>query len=474
MAVLSLCLFTGPSHAGVDPSQVVVLYNEADPSSLMIAEHYAQVHPGVKLHGLSGVTSAEEVSQGYYLNTIRPQVLAGIDSDTQMIVTTKGLPLRIRNNMPNPGRYSGWRGAYFNMDIPNDWWRPFSSLESELTRVDTIRSAEMMGDQSYHLSGSVFGFDTFHHAANPYYNRDVPFDRADPVNEGIRLTARLDGFTTKDVITSINRAQLSTLMPGGQVVVVDDDPTAPGTYADNMEQLAFETLAPSEIDPVYDNTGLDITGVDRPVIGYVSHGSQSGTRHDIDELRINLAPGAVMHTWESYNAYSFEVGGHRAGQWLAAEWLAEGGTAALGHVEEPRASADAVANEAILFDRLLQGYTLAEAAWAATVQLSFVNTVVGDPLMRFQPWVPGDANLDRVVDLTDLDAVLVNWNQPAEAYDTYSGEFTGDGFVGLKDLELILYVMRHGASPNTPPINLPEPTTAGGLLLSLPWALRRR
>ena len=41
--------------------------------------------------------------------------------------------------------------------------------------------------------------------------------------------------------------------------------------------------------------------------------------------------------------------------------------------------------------------TFVEAAWRATRQLSYMNTVVGDPLMRLQAWLPGDANLDGAV-----------------------------------------------------------------------------
>jgi hypothetical protein len=38
----------------------LVLYNTASPDGLEIAQYYAQVHPGVKLLGLNGVTTAEE------------------------------------------------------------------------------------------------------------------------------------------------------------------------------------------------------------------------------------------------------------------------------------------------------------------------------------------------------------------------------------------------------------------------------
>jgi uncharacterized protein (TIGR03790 family) len=463
--------------AALDPSSVVVLYSDSHPDSLEIANHYAQVHPGVRLLGLSGVSTQEQITHDHYLDVIRPQVLAGIDDGTELIVTTKGLPLRILNTTPNPGTYDGWRGSDFGMSIPHDWWKPYSSLESELTRVDRIDSAEQMGDQGFLFStASPFNYDSFHQAANPYFGRWTGFDRSDPANEGIRLTARLDGFTVNDVIASIDRAQQSYLLPSANYVVVDDDPNAPGALADLMPELVADVLEPSQQGYLYDSGTAHITAADEPVLGYVSHGSQAAGPGYIQELDFNMLPGALMHTWESFNAYSFREGANRYGQGLAGDWLTMGGTAAIGTVEEPKASRSSVANEDILFDMLLQGYTLAEAAWSATNQLSFVNTVVGDPLMRWRDWVPGDTNLDGVVNIVDLNAVLGRWNKTATPYDLAAGEVTGDGFVGIQDLILVTTYWQSGTAEaeagQGDPVPAPRSVTVLALLAGL-MLLRR-
>jgi uncharacterized protein (TIGR03790 family) len=457
--------------AAIEPSSVVVLYNVNSTDGFEIASHYAKTHPGVRLLGLHNVSTSEEVTEDHYLDVIRPQVLAGIDAGTDVIVTTKGLPLRIANSVSNPGTYPGWRGELYNMSIPNDWWKPYSSLESELTRVDRIDSAEQMGDQSFLLSPAAFPFETYHQAANPYYAQRTAFDRSDPSIEGIRLTARLDGFNVSDVIASIDRAQQSYLMPGSQYVVVDDDPSTPGATSDRMPQLVNGVLIPAGHDYVYDTGTQDITTAPGSVIGYFSHGAQAAGPGYVDRLEFDLAPGAVFHTWESFNAYSFTEGNNHYGQGLAAEWLASGGTVAVGNVEEPKAARTSAADEDILFDMLLQGYTFAEAAWSATTQLSFVNTVVGDPLMTFRTWIPGDTNLDGDVSLLDLSIVLSNWNTWTHAYNIQVGELTGDGFVGLEDLNLLLELW----NTNSPPLmgtsqSVPDPGTAalvicGGLVL---------
>ncbi len=453
--------------AAVDPTSTVVLYNANSPDGLEIANYYAQVHPGVRLLGLTDVSLNEEVTEDHYLDVIRPQVLAGIDDSIDVIVTTKGLPLRIVNTVANPGTYPGWRGAGFGFSIPNDWWKPYSSLESELTRIDRIDSSEMMGDQSYLLSPSALPFTTFPHAANPYSNHDAAFDRTDPANEGMRLTARLDAFTVSDVLKSIDRAQQSYLRPGAPLIVVDDDPSAPAAKADLMQQLVEDVLIPAGQNYIYNTDAQDITTAPQDVIGYVSHGSFAAGTGYIERLDFELAPGAVFHTWESFNAYSFNEGQNRAGQGLIGEWLAHGGTAALGHVEEPKATVTSVANEDILFDMLLKGYTFAEAAWAATTQLSFVNTVVGDPLMTFRPWIPGDSNLDGEVNIEDLNAVLSHWNSYVQVFDIKYGDMTGDGFVGVSDLTTVLAYWNDGSAAQEGTANtLPEPVGAAAMFIS--------
>lgn len=465
-------LFFAQVTLAIDATNVLVLFNADSPDGAEVADYYAQTHPGVTLLGLNGVSTLEEVDQDHYLNVIRPQVLAGLTSDIDVIVTTKGLPLRIKNNVSNPGTYPGWRGEPFGVPILGDWWKNYSSLESELTRIDLIDSAEMMGDQAAFLSPPSFPFPTDHHASNPYFNATQAFDRDDPGVEGIRLAARLDGFTVSDVKGMIDRAQTAFTLPSQQLVVVDDDPTAPAATVDRMPQLAFNVLEPLGQTMVYDDTIADIVDAPLPVIGYVSHGAHAAGPGYIDNLRFDLANGAVFHTWESVNAFSFVEGNNKYGQGLVGEWIAAGGTAALGHVQEPTASAATVANEDIFWRRLLGGSTLAEAAWAATPQLSFVNTVIGDPLMTLRPWMPGDANLDGVVGISDMNIVLNYWNQ-ATLDGIAHGDLNLDGFVGINDLNILLTNWNANGWPS-PPVNVPEPVSVWCVLGGAAYLALRR
>ncbi len=473
LASVSTLFLCAPALA-LDPSEILVVYNEDSPDGIEIANYYAQIHPEVQLLGLQGVSTNEQVSQDHYLNVIRPQILAGLSPTVETIVTTKGLPLRIENTLPNPVSYPGWRGTPFGVPILDDWWAPYSSLESELTRIDLIDSAEMMGDQASFMSPPAFPYDTMHHAANPYFNTPLVFERKDSGTEGMRLSSRLDGFTVNDVKGMIDRAQLAFTLPTQQIVIVDDDPTAPASDVDRMTELAFNVLDPADQTFVYDDSTAVITDAPWPVIGYVSHGSHAAAAgpNYIDNLNFQLANGAVFHTWESFNAYSFQQGNNLFGQGLLGEWIAAGGTAGLGHVEEPGASAATVANEDIFWSMMLQGFTFAEAAWAATPQLSFVNTVIGDPLMTFRPWAAGDADMNGIVGVDDLAIILANWNLYV-SNGVADGDFNFDGYVGLDDLSILLDNWDGNSSP--PSVVVPEPTTSAVVLLgaAVRFATRR-
>jgi len=92
-----------------------------------------------------------------------------------------------------------------------------------------------------------------------------------------------------------------------------------------------------------------------------------------------------------------------------------------------------------MFKMLLGGYTWAEAAWSSIQQLSFVNTVVGDPLMTWKQVIPGDANLDGKVTALDLSILSTNWSASGQAGGAMwtLGDFNGDGLVTALDLDIL-------------------------------------
>ncbi len=453
-AAIQLCLSILASaslHAEIGANNVLVLYNADQGTSgpgFQIADYYRNVRPGVHLLGLTDIdqilsgTSLESVSADDYLNIIRPQVLAGIDNiadSVDVIVTTKGLPLKID---------AGKKDA----DSTALLWRRYSSLESELTRIDSIETKPAMGDQFIFT-----GFPDLDptHASNPYYNRNQRFTRAgsDPLNGDIRLAARLDGYSVDSVKRLIDRSQNVYVVPKSQLIIADDDPTA---SVDQMVDSELGGPGPGLVyavesagyQIVYENTDAAITSSRQPIQGYVSHGLDDGSGglevgYIQSQLDFTIGKGAVFITHESWNARTFDPLIQQS-QGLIAEWIEIGGSAGLGHVHEPYNGPDNVANEDIFFSGLLpaagatsgeSGLTFVEAAWNAIRQLSYVNTVVGDPLMRWQVWLPGDANLDGKVGYQDFYALQGNWLQAGNYPD---GDFNVDGTIDMLDFDILL------------------------------------
>jgi len=431
---------TSLSFAGLQEDQILVLYNADDTSEigLDIANYYKTFHPNVHLQPLTSgdpnnpLSTNEQVSAEYYLNTIRPAVLNALQaagpSQIQCIVTTKGLPLRIKVDDSVPPQ-----GAQ---------WVQYSSLESELTRIDLIDSEITMGDQTWFPAGSghdsenqYFGayWDYFSWPPERICRDNEPFTSAS--NDGMRLATRLDGYTFADVQGIIDRSQNVFVDPSApQYVVVDDDPD--GVF-NLMAELTVNLGDQAYSDSSHQVITVDIQAPSRSVIGYVSHGTNDGnglaggdngdpsTGYIPEQLGnpqsgLLLADGAVFMTYESFNAWTFDPwvlqprgeGGYYIPeddqQGLLAQWLAIGGTAGIGHVFEPEPGGydGTIANEDIVFDMLLDGYTWAEAAWRSMQQVSFVNTVIGDPLMVWR--IAGDMNGDRVLDSQDIDLLYDN------------------------------------------------------------------
>jgi uncharacterized protein (TIGR03790 family) len=479
VASICVCVLGARPLYALNAENVLVLYNAANPDSAEIANYYLSVHPGARTLGLTNIPPGEQITQAQYRSIIRPQVLAGLDPSVDCIVTTRGLPLRIFNDKTPasfPFSYVDPKGV--SRTVYNTSYKQYSSLESELTRVDTMSTWTQMGDQTWWdpLNANP--------SANPYFGKNVRFSHTDPGNGQLRLATRLDGYSVADVRASIDRARSAYIVRFGQQVVIDDSPAAKAAGLTSMGTLASSVLAARGQSYVYDNSVAPVLTATKPVIGYVSHGVNDGSGqlapdYMSTQLDFRLARGAIAQTWESYNGYSFTSDG-RHGQGLIGDWIEAGGTAGIAQVEEPGASLSSMTNESRMFGLMLSGYTWAEAAWSATPQVSFVNTVIGDPLMVWRNWIPGDANLDGRITVSDYSALRSNWLK-AGTFET--GDFNGDGFVNSADLTILrasLESQNKTALASTifltPPggANLPEPSTSAGVMLLACVLIRRR
>lgn len=165
------------------------------------------------------------------------------------------------------------------------------------------------------------------------------------------------------------------------------------------------------------------------------------------------APGAVFTSLESFN-YLTLFTSVATSQGKVAEFIAMGGTAAIGHSFEPEWSAT-IQGEFLIANLLrddnrdgLGDLSFVEAAYSAIPYLSWSEVVLGDPLMRLRHGPgglvriepsPGDVDGDGLVGFGDLSLVLAAFgNVLGDPLYYVPADQTQDGVVDGADLSLML------------------------------------
>ena len=351
------------------PTETLVIYNSNFPESHALAEYYASKRgiPADRVISLDCPVT-EAISRGEYDQTIAEPVRQKFErrrwwvvdkSKATRVVTSnrirfialiRGIPLKIRAENDYPGDQPDPRSPIGNTNA--------KAVDSELATLGFFRRQ---------ISGPL---------ENPYFRSTQSISRADP---RLMLVARLDAPSAADVRRMINdsiEAERNGLR--GWTYLDTRGTRDPGykmgdDWLNNIRQQSFDVGLPVIIDqtgtlfprgyPMTDAMFYFGWYSDHPVGVFTDPG-------------FRFVPGAI-----AVHIYSFSASSIREPpeSWVNC-LINHGAAASLGNVYEPYLELTPTLD--VFHDRLLSGMTFAESAYASLVAVSWMTTVVGDPLYR--------------------------------------------------------------------------------------------
>ncbi len=369
---------------------VLVVYNTNSADDLEIASYYASPYTGRGIHpdcvlGMD-LSMNEEIDRATYDTTIRAPLISyldtnGLKNQIYYIVVTKDVPIRV----------SGTDGYYGS----------FACVDSEMCLL-----YEGDYDLEEHMDNPYYGWFSSskdHKGVRAYSQAWRPFTYT---RDGITmnyLVTRLSSWTKDAILGMIDRSkQADTASYSQYVVVFDDDnknydmmnnPTADSSESavEAFQRLGLTffsdtvNIAPPDqsIDiyaPVMSSNG----GNPNVVVGYCSHGIHAGmsSLYIIEDLDFTYLPGALFMSYESFNGTIFRGDPYAHGSHgQIADFILKGGTGGIGNVFEPYS--DACGDESIIFAEYINcGRNLAESLYKGLRRVSWVETVLGDPLCK--------------------------------------------------------------------------------------------
>ena len=379
-------------------AEILVVVNETSPVSVAIGEHYLQSRniPAENLVRLQVPLEDPLLRDDRHETIQRPdfdryiripleQWLEKQDRahEIQIIVTTKGIPLRISGEPMAAAR-----------------------LLREATTASVDAELSLLFSPWLGRPGVVT-------TPNPYFGDPRSFAdfRSDEPDAPLRymvarLTAYLDegesaGAVPANILELLEAAERPT--PARPVWVVDPDPDLPPALDVANQVLLAPTsaiLSSMGLRSIV-NEGPEFAGGTGSIQGYVSWGSNATaeaaprTYGLIEGKRYpgEFAARAIVADLVSTNARTFTAP-PRYGQSLLADLLSLGAAGAAGQVGEPTLSA--VIRPHILFAYYAKGSTAIESYYRALPYLGWVNVYVGDPLMHLEqmPPTPEPRDLD--------------------------------------------------------------------------------
>ncbi len=347
--------------AAQSADQVLVVINKRSGTSEQIGAYYSRKRdiPAGNICRIDTGTG-EAAAPDQYRNEIEAPVAAFLKAHeltekVLYIVLTKGVPLIVRG--PGKGLQSST-----------------ASVDSELTLL------------YQRMKGAVVALPG--PAPNPFFRQtDAPFRHpAFPMY----LVTRLDGYDVKDVLGLVDRALMAKNT--GKFVI---DLKARDRDGGNQWLRAAALLLPKQ-RLVFDDSAAVLANI-AGVIGYASWGSND-TDHKFRFPHFGWLPGAIATEFVSTDGRTFtkppdtwQIGGSwedpkalfmGSPQSLTADYIHDGASGASGQVDEPYLQF--CPRPDLVLPAYYSGRTLAESFYMGIPGLSWMNVVIGDPLMRLQ------------------------------------------------------------------------------------------
>lgn len=359
--------------------ETVVVYNPDFSQSRDLAEYYAEKRgiPKDRLIGLP-LPIEDSISREQYEKLIRKPLFETFVRQGwwKLALSEVTDPVTSRTRQAMLVGESGIRVVCLMRGVPfqirREQEKPVTSKEDEAS-VDSELAT--LGMTAPPLAGAM---------RNPYFDQDVRFQIFQGA-PGMLLVGRLDAPDSDTVKRMIDDAlQAEQVGLRGRAVI--DLALKSGAYQEGEDWLARSTIlfrehgVPVFIDKeeplIPDHWPLPDTAF---YFGWYA-ATVSGA---VSSPSFKFTPGAVACHLHSYSAAAIRSEDRH---WVG-PLLKQGAAVALGNVFEPYLSL--TVHFDVLNQRLMQGYTVAEAAWNATPVLSWMNVVCGDPLYRPYARGPG-------------------------------------------------------------------------------------
>ncbi len=358
--MLSIC-FSALWAGELLPEHVAVVYNGKSKLSKEVALEYMKTR-GIPVANLVELDCppVNEIRRVQYDDFIKVPLLRraikdgwwqggslalSLERKIYSIVLMPDIPMKIRHETPVPPR-----------------GKPLNQMATDRAAVDS--ELAMLAHTGYNLNGAL---------RNEYYNKEEAFcDGRYP----IFLVCRIDGLSKETCLRMVrDPAEVEKRGLWGWAVV---DRGGPYKQGDQWMDAAFEVFRKAGI-PVYkddwDRTLPAMFPLSNDTALYCGWYARNANGPFAD-AGFRFRPGAVAMHLHSYSAEHFKTPGRG---WSSA-LLEHGAAATIGNVNEPFLGMTHRFD--ILTDRLLKGYTLAEAAWMSIPVTSWQGVVFGDPLYR--------------------------------------------------------------------------------------------